>query len=98
MPGINTSTPSPKVKTPRGTRKTVSEASALHGIQATPSRAIDGMTLTPAEIRLIKAFRNICYAGQEMMVRSAERSAQNPALARRVKKPAFRLIAGGVHA
>lgn len=90
-------TPSPKVKAPRATGKVVRKAPTLRGIHVIPSCADGGLNLTPAEIRLIKAYRNVCDETQEFLVRLAERNAQNPALSRQVQKPALRLVAGGAH-
>jgi hypothetical protein len=51
--------------------------------------------LTPAEMRLIRAYRKLNDDVQSFMVACAERHATNPKLLRRSPTPALRLVTGG---
>jgi hypothetical protein len=54
-----------------------------------------GLQLTPSEVRLICAYRNLCDDSQELMLDTAEICAIDPMLMRQQAKPQFRVIAGG---
>lgn len=48
--------------------------------------------LTPAEMRVIRAFRNLCDSHKELLLDTAELCAVDPSLKR---GPALRLVDGG---
>jgi hypothetical protein len=53
------------------------------------------LRLTPPEVRLIRAYRNLCDDSQELMLDTAEICAIDPMLMRQQATPQLRLVAGG---